>query len=221
MEAKIDRRKIRTRKMLHDAIISLIIERDFDSLTIEDITNRADLRRATFYLHYKTKEELLIDALQETFDELVREMEPLITTDNLAGKTQVETYAVMFRHAGKNSSLYRVILNGRGGTTIARNIRAYLAGHIEKALRALPQSSSVPAPILSNYMAGAELSLITWWLDNGQPYPAEEMAAILQRLTLHGVMGMLGENLDGMNESLRLSVAEVAKPGANEGDSKP
>lgn len=196
MEVKVDRRKIRTRKMLHDALISLIIERDFDSLTIEDITNRADLRRATFYLHYKTKDELLLSVLQETFDELVRQMERLITADALAGKTQVETYVVMFRHVSQNSDLYRVILSSQGGAAIARNIRAYLAGHIEKGLQISRQAPVIPIKVLANYMAGAELALITWWVENGQPYPPEQMAEMLQRLILKGVQGVVGDNID-------------------------
>jgi AcrR family transcriptional regulator len=193
---RMDRRKVRTRKMLHDALISLITERDFDSLTIEDITNRADLRRATFYLHYRTKDELLLTVLQTTFDQLVEQMQPLIMSDVLAGKTQIETYAVMFRHVGEHSHLYSTILSSQGGAAIARNIRAYLAGHIEKAVRRLPQTPSVPPHVLANYMAGAELGLITWWLESGQPYSPETMAEMTRQLLMRGVVETIGVNID-------------------------
>ncbi len=187
-EVKLDRRQQRTRRMLRDALISLIVERGFDSLTIQDITDRADLRRATFYLHYATKEELLMTVLRETFDELVQQMEPLRQADALGGKTQVETYAVMLRHVAENAHLYSVILGGQGGAAIARSIREYLAGHVLYALGRLPPADlKLPPEVLANYIAGTELSLISWWLEAGQPYPPDAMAPMLQQLILHGV----------------------------------
>lgn len=200
MEEKLDRRQQRTRKLLRDALIALIIERGFDELTIEDITEKADLRRATFYLHYSNKEDFLLKVLQETFDELVVQMEPLIQGDQLAGKTQVETYEVMYRHVGENGELYCVILAGQGGAAIARRIREYLAGHVQKALKLLePDFSPVPSEVLANYMAGAELGLMTWWLENGKPYSPEQMAEMTHRMILKGV-------LDGVDERQRAAL---------------
>lgn len=188
MEVTIDRRKQRTRKMLRDALLTLIIERGFDDLTIEDITNQADLRRATFYLHYRDKEELLMTVLRETFAELMRQLEPLRAKDRLAGKTQLETFIVMFRHVGENSDLYRVILNGQGGPRIMREIRQYLADYIQKALRSRP----IPADVIANTIVGAELGVMTWWLDTGKPYPPDFMAEMLHRLLLKGVLDVVG-----------------------------
>jgi len=72
----LDRRQQRTRRLLKAALISLILERGYDDLTIQDITDRADVRRATFYLHYATKDELLAQVLAAMFDELVAQIGP-------------------------------------------------------------------------------------------------------------------------------------------------
>lgn len=192
MDEKTDRRKQRTRRMLREALISLILERGYDALTIQDITERADLRRATFYLHYKDKDELLMTVLQETFDELIREIEPIMKGDVLAGKTQVEPFLVAFQHVGENSDLYRIILGGQGGAAIAQRIRAYLAAVVTRSLRDAPAHTlSLPADVIANYLAGAELSLISWWLESGQPYPAQEMAQMAHRLILRGVLDVV------------------------------
>src|SRR5437868_4937351 len=106
MEVKVDRRKQRTRRMLREALISVILEKGYDAVTIQDITERADLRRATFYLHYKDKDELLMTVLQETFDELVEQIGPFMHGDILAGKTQVEPFRMTFRHVADNADLY-------------------------------------------------------------------------------------------------------------------
>src|ERR1041385_2364465 len=80
-EVKMDRRKVRTRQMLRDALIALILEKGYDTTTVEDITNRANLGRATFYLHYRDKDELLLHTLEATFDELVKNLKPISLED--------------------------------------------------------------------------------------------------------------------------------------------
>lgn len=52
-DKQLDRRVRRTRRALQDSLTSLILEKGYDAVTVEDITDRADLGRTTFYLHYK------------------------------------------------------------------------------------------------------------------------------------------------------------------------
>jgi AcrR family transcriptional regulator len=192
MEVKLDRRKQRTRRMLRQALISVILEKGYDAVTIQDITERADLRRATFYLHYKDKDELLMTVLQETFDELVEQIGPAVQDDILAGKTQLEPFRITFQHVAANADLYRIILGGQGGAAIAQRIQAYLAALVTDSLRSAPPGSfALPTDVIANYLAGAELSLIAWWLNSGQPYPAEDMARMAQRLILQGVLDVV------------------------------
>jgi AcrR family transcriptional regulator len=186
MEPKLDRRVVRTRRMLADALIELILERSYEAITIQDITERADLRRATFYLHYGTKEELLLAALEETFNALAQQLEPMMHGDSLGGKTNLATFEVVFKHVEENRDLYCAIV---GVAPIARHIRAYLASYVLKGLSALkPGEIGIPADVLANYMAGAELALITWWLEQDAPYTAEQMAAMTQQLVLTGAL---------------------------------
>ena len=175
--------------MLRDALLALIVEKGYDDLSVQDITEKADLRRATFYLHYTDKNELLEAVLREIFHELVKELEPLIQRDGFGGKTLLETFVVMYRHIAANSRLYKIILGGQGGATTTRGIRAYLAGHTLAMLKRLPSAQvSMPVDVLATSMAGAELSLMTWWLESDQPYRVEQMAAMTQQLILRGVM---------------------------------
>jgi AcrR family transcriptional regulator len=180
LEAKLDRRVARTRRMLADALMTLILERGYEDITIQQITERADLRRATFYLHYTTKEELLLAALEETFNALAQQLEPLMQGDSLGGKTQLATYEVIFNHVDEHRDLYRIVLSV---APVARRIRVYLANHV---LTGLKPDGDVPAEVMANYIAGAELALIMWWLEQDTPYTAGQMAAMTQRLVLKG-----------------------------------
>ena len=71
-ETKIDRRVQRTRQALRNALLELIKEKGYDSISVEEITQRANLGRATFYLHYKDKEDLLVDEFNEIVNERAR-----------------------------------------------------------------------------------------------------------------------------------------------------
>lgn len=188
----LDRRTIRTRQWLRDSLLALIVEKGYEAITVQDITERADLRRATFYLHYHSKEELLLATLQDMFDALVREIEPTMRGDLLAGKSQITSFLVTFRHVGQNAELYRILLSSPGAVVVTKRIRDYIAGQIHRTLRAVPPKTlPMPPDILAHYVAGVELTLIAWWLENGRPYSVEQMAEYTQRLVLNGAAGVL------------------------------
>jgi AcrR family transcriptional regulator len=178
----LDRRVQRTRALLRSAILELVAERGLDALRIEDITERANLRRATFYMHYRDREELLADALTETFDQLAQQTEHVAKQDQFGGKTQLEAYLVTFRHAEAHHQLYKNLLTGSSSAIFARRIREYLA--------AIIQRGGAASVVTAQFIAGAELSLITWWLEQDRPLPAESIAEQAYRLVMHGLDGL-------------------------------
>jgi AcrR family transcriptional regulator len=182
-----DPRVIRTRQMLRDAIISLILEKGYDAITIQDITDAAGLRRATFYLHYKDKEELLISILQSAFDELVEQLSTLGSP--LLPENQYAMNLIMFQHAQANARLYRSILGGYGAATITRYVRDYLTDKFAEDLgERIPLSDrSIPLDVVSAFAASMKLNLVLWWLESEMPYTPEHMADMLSRLTLNGI----------------------------------
>jgi AcrR family transcriptional regulator len=188
MTRKTDPRVIRTLNMLRDALIGLILERGYDSLTIGDITDRAGLRRATFYLHFKDKEELLLALLKEMFESLVMEIEKL-NVRMLTPEAEFAIHKAIFRHAQANADLYRSIFASGGSRLVTRHIHDYLARRfIAEIDEHRPNIEfAMPVDVLANYVATIKLNLALWWLDQGMPYSPEEMAKMCTELTLHGV----------------------------------
>ncbi len=188
---KTDPRVIRTQQMLRDALISLILEKGYDVLNIGHITDRAGLRRATFYLHYRNKEELLFSIMQATLNELMQKMKDLPNYP-FGEKFLLAEQRITFQHVQERADLYRAILSGQGAAQVTRNIRDYLAAQIrDKYVTA--QSSDLPIPIdvLANYLVAVKLSMIIWWLEKGMPYSSEEMATMCARLALSGVSKLM------------------------------
>src|SRR3954469_22407113 len=162
---KTDPRVIRTRQMLRDALISLILKTGYDDITIQDITDRAGLRRATFYLHYKDKEELLFAILEETFDELVCKIDQL-RMQLITPEAEMAMHLVIFRHAQENADLYRSILGGHGASTTIRYVREYLARTFTKEIKeCTPELQLVmPVDVLATFTASVKLNMAIWWL---------------------------------------------------------
>ncbi len=189
-----DRRVLRSRRLLADALMDLIVEKGYDDITIQEIADRADLNRATFYLHYAGKEELLLAGLAQRFDELVAAMDVVefagAPWDNIAYDL------LLFRHVADHAALYKVLFGARGLGLVMHQVITYMAGVIERDIRTIiPQAEqdNERIPISAHFFAGALFAIIKWWLDNDMPVPPEAMAHLSDRLCTHGAVDVLGQ----------------------------
>jgi AcrR family transcriptional regulator len=191
---KVDRRVRRSRRMFREAMRELIMEKSFEKITVKEITERAGLQRATFYLHYQTKEDLLRNVLAETFGTLVDQNRDIDATDTIGGRTHTDAYLEMFEHVAENAALYQQLVSGRGKALAYEQIREYLVDVVLTSLSAVDDNAlELPREVMAQYIAGAELSLIVWWLNAGMPYTTQQMAEMSHRLVLRGVADVLSE----------------------------
>lgn len=197
MEKQPDRRKLRTKKQLQEALFELILERGYDLVTIEDITNRANLGRTTFYLHYKDKEHLLLQSIDSIANDLISQIDPALlsfTKENLEYKRQnlvIAPVMLVFRHASENANLYKIILRGEGAFKTSNRFRSiiYIAAGQIMSIRIKElgiNQPELPIDVLANFFAGSLLTLVTWWLENDQPYSVEDMANMFKELVMNG-----------------------------------
>ena len=188
-----DRRKRRTRKMLGKALQELIIEKSYDTITIQDITDRADLNRATFYLHYTSKEELLGNFLETQFDELVQRIEE--ETDGEVHKDLKISATIVFEHAAEYIDLYKVLLGPNGQGAVVHRILGYIAHYDEIWLRREFEEAilPIPYPILARHFSGSLYACVTWWIENDMPYSIKYMAEKLENMCLTAVYQMVAD----------------------------
>ncbi|MBL8130953.1 MAG: TetR family transcriptional regulator [Anaerolineae bacterium] len=166
-EKKPDRRVIRTRRMLHRALLDLIAERGYDAVSVADIAERAELRRATFYLHYQDKEALLMAALENVFDGLFAQI--------AAAESEPEAWRILFAHLAARRTLYRDLFTGQSAAAVARRFFERLDARMPTA--------TTPNDAPSGALMGALIGMIGWWLESGSPATVEDMAALAQRIT--------------------------------------
>src|SRR3990172_10395993 len=152
-ERKEDRRVSRTRRLLREALFALILEKGFDAVTIEEITQRADLGRATFYLHYKDKEDLLIDEFSELANERVRTLSAIPFSawlpdaenpDQPVENKPSPPFLMVFQHIADHAELYRILLKSEKSDRILERIRKIIAQSITEFMQTKIENDPIP-----------------------------------------------------------------------------
>ena len=191
---KTDRRVQRTRELLQKALIELIRERGYDAVTIQDIVDRANVGRTTFYLHYRSKDELFIGCHEAIVSEF--HFGPLcpLSREELLSREAPPGMTSAYRHLKDARALLYPIFQGKDGLLILRRIRARSAQEIEASLRGAfaEADSTIPFDLLANYLAGAQIALMQWWLEKRQPHTPEKLAQTLHRFQRAAIRDVFG-----------------------------
>lgn len=173
-----ERRRLQTRKRLIETTLQLVLEKGYETISIQDITDRADLGRGTFYIHFKDKEEVVWTAFRDLFQEL--EQKAHLTLDRRT--PQVEYYGLLniFSHADKNRDLYRVVFSGQGSARLTTRVQDFLAKAFLTDVQNAPDPTDVnfniPHEIEAQILTGMISRLLFWWLETPNSYTPRQMA---------------------------------------------
>lgn len=165
-----------------------MLEHGFASVTVEDITERADLSRATFYGHYTDRDALLDSVVTELIEEMQRRLQPLVanSVQGFTGKPVLE----LFRHAAEERDAYRVVLRGEGdGRALRRFVQDRTAAAVQVfSARAgeLGVTPRLPTDLVARAWVGEMVQVLTWWLEEEMPQTPEAVTDELLNLSLRG-----------------------------------
>ena len=180
MAKPLDRRIQKTRKALLNALISLILEKGYDKVTIQDIIDRADVGRSTFYAHFENKEHLLLSG-QRDFQKMTG-LAADDAVDQVSGPSI--DFLMFFEHILQNQKLARAMMLDRNDQFVGRFFRDIMASRIKDFLKRQRRLKGKLVNYHAEAGAAAMMSLVLTWLENGcQPAPAE-MAQVARDLLL-------------------------------------
>lgn len=171
-----DRRVRRTRQLLIDALLALIVERGFEALSVQDILDRADVGRSTFYAHFRDKDDLLHAAFGRLRSVLALPAAGA-TPSNLATLS-----LALFRHTDAHRALYQAMVGRPSGALLTRTLHTLLSEYVQAHLAQKGSELPVPVEVAVAYFVSALLGLLTWWLDAPRGYSPEEMDELFRRL---------------------------------------
>lgn len=182
-----DRRTRRTRKLVRDALNTLMAKERYDKITVQEIIEQADVGRSTFYAHWQDKEDLLL----QSFEEVLHYFEEVHSTPHNEWRLPV---AGLFRHVQEQFHFYDSLEGGEGIEVIKKRMTLYFSRQAETllAVRLDPHTPpSVPLPILAAYISGTLLTLMEWWLKHKMPHTPEQMEILFEQLVMPTIQSLL------------------------------
>jgi len=182
----LDRRVQRTRQLLQEALVMLILEKGYEAVTVQDLIDRANVGRSTFYSHFRDKEELFLSG----FESLWSQFELHLASQSATDDSPWVISRIMFQHAQSYHRVYKALVGKQAGHIMLAQIHKVLTALTREQLRsqmANQNSDLVPQEVMAHHLVSSFLALLTWWLDQDLPYSAERMNDMYRQLTQPGI----------------------------------
>ena len=190
--SRVQRRVARTKAAIEDAFVRLVLERGYDRVAVEDITDRADLARATFYTHYPNKEAVQFSVFNRLTEDLVQRL--------ATGPRNVvhrDTIQAAYKQAAEMPDLYRACLNDpRTRQAHLSALSRYAEQNFRDRLTALGNQPRVPVPVMARAFVGAHVAILEAWLAGELDGDVEELAGMALDLLIYGAAWAHGIRLD-------------------------
>lgn len=176
-----DRRIRRTKKLLRQGLSELMDEKDFKDITVKEITDRMDLNRGTFYLHYKDTYDLLEkieDELIETFETLILEYQP--TAENTSAFIIIDQ---VYDFITENHKICCTLLQNNASTQFEDKLRNIIISKgFEINSRLFNSGPENGGPYKTYFFAYGIIGLVKQWLADGMTIPKGEMVALVDKI---------------------------------------
>jgi AcrR family transcriptional regulator len=179
-QQKTDRRVERTRQLLQTALSELILEKGYEKVTVQDVIDRANVGRSTFYAHFESLDQLLLSG----FEPLRAQFEDFLTGAEFDHESPWALSLTIFQQVQKQKGGYITL------THVQKYLYSYLLEHLKSALP--KRNNKIPPELLAHYVASAFIALMTWWIDNHYPLSADQMNEIYRQLVEPGTMAIMG-----------------------------
>jgi len=186
-----DRRISKTKKVIKDSFIQLIREKGFEKITVKDLTEKANINRGTFYLHYKDK----YDLLEQGQNEILKEIEHIMSKASkeiekfmpIKESNQVSPFLTeIYTYIGYNSDFMSVILGTRGNlyfqTKLKDLIRRFVANNITNNANF---NKKIPVKYFIEMAASIQIGVIQKWIQDGMKESPKEMAAMVSEIIIN------------------------------------
>lgn len=178
-----DRRIQKTQKLLRDALTSLIAEKDYDSIVVKEILDRANVGRSTFYAHYRDKDELLVSGIHDILGS-VPSRSPIAATST---ERLIWFSLPIFEHHHRHKHAGEARIGPRGRAVLHEHLRKVLAELIAGDVRKNPRNGrkgQIPPDLLIHYIASTFILVLNWWIDSRSRLRPREVNELFRSLVL-------------------------------------
>ena len=194
---KQDLRVIRTKKMIITAFLSLVQEKGYEAVTIQNIADEAMINRATFYAHFKDKPDLY----DYIMDFAVSKMSLILNADKLNNskfiqiKTIELTLKKVFMMIKENQDSFIILTEGSSSEIFRQKISDVLTSQYDETfskLKITENDIEVPISFIVEYMTSIFIGTVHWWVTTDSDFSPEHMARLVIKLVGNGHLTVLG-----------------------------
>jgi AcrR family transcriptional regulator len=190
-----DRRILRTRQSLQEALMMLLRQKPLEEIEIQEITEQANTARVTFYRHYGTREELLLDAIESIYQEIQTRL-PVVSVEHVLDFRQPPPGQILFEFLEADRALYKKLFTGSVCALIQQRLRHYIVQQVTLTFSTSPHYADLPVGLVANHIASTMIGNMMWWLAEDVPYSAAYMARLTHWTALAGVMTVIGRGAE-------------------------
>jgi AcrR family transcriptional regulator len=178
---KVDRRVVKTQEAIKKAILELMNEKNFDDITIQDISERANVNRGTVYLHYLDKYDLLDKMIDEHINYLKE------TSEWACQEEWVDAIQIFFEHFETNYLFFSTMLASKAAPSFRRKFLEYvMEGYKDELQKTNGKNEGLSEDVIVKFAANAYVGVLESWLKDGMPSPpqtiAKELGILLERI---------------------------------------
>jgi len=202
-----DRRKRKTRKAIFDACVSLMQEKEFQNITVNEIVERADINRGTFYLHFVDKYDMMNsfeNEMIEKIEDVMLNNIPKKQFEELFIQSRYDTVVEILKCYEQNKELLHLLMRSSHSASFQAKLRDKLKFVVTEKI--FPNFENlelqIPTDLLVILFTSISLSLAEYAQQSKTPIDAEQLGQFFINVMLHGPAKMLGLNMD---EKLSLS----------------
>jgi AcrR family transcriptional regulator len=178
---KVDRRIAKSQGAIKKALIELMNEKHFDKITLQDISDRANVNRRTIYLHYMDKFDLLDKIIEEHISKLQEMFEELSDVDFITGGQAI------FEYFQENYLFFSTMLVGGGADKFRTQYLEFSVELLKGEVNTEEgKNKGLSEEIILRFVAAAYVEVVEWWFKNEMPHPprvmAEQVGLLIKRI---------------------------------------
>jgi AcrR family transcriptional regulator len=191
MSRSTDLRVLKTRKLIRDSFIKLMDEKGFENITVNDISEKAQINRSTFYLHYTDKYELLDRTVEESIEKLLALSSPKIHIKerNIELNSLLKDIQEVMKIIAEDALFYKTMLGDNGIPHIRKKMEVILKQNLEEGIQ---EEMLTPRNLFFEVLLSIYMGTIIWWLNNGMIYSPDYMAQQLIKMLTMGPIKVAG-----------------------------
>lgn len=194
---KTDLRVKRTQKMIFDAFVSLVEEKGYEKITVQEISDVAMINRATFYAHFKDKQDLYDAIFQTVIDNFLEELHPetLVQGNRVNIKKIEAVFTKLYEQVRENRKLFLMIFHSSGTDAFHKKVVQTFTTtypHVLEVLKVTESQIEIPLDLIIEFVVSIFISTIRWWVMSDMSMEPQELAHLTIKLIRNGHLKVMG-----------------------------